>query len=125
MGRTPKSHVSVGMVGSKVSGIRAVGVGDMESQAVGPDSWLLEAITAQTPGFSEQMGLQAGPLGSGSERYFWPAFLAPGKREGLRSLMRARLGARGARFLIAAGREGAKGLLCPGPRAGRGRGVRF
>ena len=125
MGRTPKSHVSVGVVGSKISGIRVVGDGDMESQAVGPDSWLLGTITAQTPRFSEQMGLQAGPLGSGSERYFWPAFLAPGKREGLRSLTRARLGAGDARFLIAAGREGAKGLLSPGPRVGRGRGVLF
>ena len=84
-----------------------------------------ETITAQTPRFSEQMGLQAGPLGSGSERYFWPAFLAPGKREGLRSLTRARRGAGDARFLIAAGREGAKGLLSPGPRVGRGRGVLF
>lgn len=120
MGRTLKSHVSVGVVGSKIPGIRAVGDGDMEPQAVGPDSWLLGTITAQTPGFSEQMGLQAGPLGSGSGRYFWPAFLASGIREGLRSLMRARLGAGGARFLIAAGREGAKGVLCPGPSVAAG-----
>ena len=115
MDRTPKFPVSLGVVGSKISGIRAVGDGDMEPQAVGPDSWLLGAITAQTPGFSEQMGLQAGPLGSGSRRYFWPAFLAPGIREGLRSLIRARLGAEGARFLIAAGREGAvrsRGAFC-------------
>lgn len=90
----------------------------MDSEAAGPESWLKRAIAAQAPGFSEQMWLLARPLGSVRERYFWLAILAPEKREGLRSLMRTRLGAGGARFLVPARGEGPRGWSARAPEHG-------
>lgn len=76
-----------------------------------------QSIKARASGFPEQMRLRVEPLGSGRERYFWPAFLAPGKREGLTSLVKTGTG--GARFQVPARAEGREERVCSAPsRAG-------
>lgn len=71
-------------------------------------------MEARTPGSSSApLWLQAETPRSGTQGYFWPAFLAPGLREGLGSSWRTGLGGRGRQIPGFGKKGGARGAGLP------------